>query len=270
MNIPNFEKWAGAAQTIIGYKLPEWKPVLDTPLAISWGMGAAVNYEVDTDEVSTVTPLPTGTYPSKDDVTADPSSKDTLNTEATSQFNLTRPNFTIPVSMGIELPITGATRLSPNFRLIDLCKTNGQLPRPQHDLTQIQIVENLQKVAQYVLEEVKLKFPDMAVTSGFRPCPNPHSRAGKISWHEKGAAIDFGLTGSYPGLSKRNVHLLAAKYIQQLGIGIVNKIILEYTTKGQVWVHVQCHGTGTVGSGTNLPFTILNHTVVKSGFHVDM
>lgn len=96
----------------------------------------------------------------------------------------------------------------------------------QRGLKEHEIVCNLKKVAENCLDPIKVKYPNMFVTSGFR------SGSG-TSQHELGEAIDMQFTGA----SKSDYYDIAVWIKNNV---IFDKLLLEYKTTGtgQPWIHI--------------------------------
>lgn len=96
----------------------------------------------------------------------------------------------------------------------------------QRGLKEHEIVCNLKKVAENCLDPIKVKYPNMFVTSGFR------SGSG-TSQHELGEAIDMQFTGA----SKSDYYDIAVWIKNNVAF---DKLLLEYKTTGtgQPWIHI--------------------------------
>ena len=96
----------------------------------------------------------------------------------------------------------------------------------QRGLTEPQIVCNLKKVAENCLDYIKVKYPNMFVTSGFRT-------GSGTSQHELGEAVDLQFTGA----SKSDYFDIAVWIKNNV---IFDKLLLEYKTTGSglPWIHI--------------------------------
>ena len=123
--------------------------------------------------------------------------------------------------------------LSPHFKLYDLTK-GCHFPHAlcaQHGLTVSQIVGNLQLVAVNILEKVKAVYPDVFITSAFRP-------GNSKSQHERGMAVDMQFhNGSTPERCMKIVQWIKANLA-------FDQLILEYSSPTRCWVHCSYNGSG--------------------------
>lgn len=129
--------------------------------------------------------------------------------------------------------------ISKNFTLKMLTKGKA-IPGSQSGYTDTQLACNLKTLAENVLEPIKLKYPDMIITSGLRPMGS-NAR----SQHPKGMAADL----QFP-THKSSDYINIAKYI----IETLNtdQTILEYRTNSAnsrpgnpvTWIHVSFNRDG--------------------------
>jgi len=257
------------------FVLPAWEPNI-TEIAVNDSVISNVEtYENDDETVTPATTSPSDpSLPTVGSFSAVPTSGED---PKITDFNLSKTTDIIPTStFTIEYPITAATRLSQNFKLGDLCKStipiNGGkmvLPIAQHGLGVDNIILNLQRLASTVLEPLLAKFPNLNITSGFRLI-----KGTKKSRHELGLATDVQLKSNITGLNKLNTCLVIAKYLTEtLAIPHVNKVILEYTSGGGAWVHIQINPVSSAGYGNaqinssdiNGKYTIYNHNDSRIG-----
>jgi uncharacterized protein YcbK (DUF882 family) len=127
-----------------------------------------------------------------------------------------------------QLP--GNYNLSPNFTLEMLSSKAAVSNYPvqaQSGLTYGELVYNLQAIALNVLEPVKKMYPNMFVTSAFRPFTG-----NKTSQHILGQAVDI----QFKGATKEEYYEIAKKLGQFLKY---DQLLLEYCnyTKNP-WVHI--------------------------------
>lgn len=125
--------------------------------------------------------------------------------------------------------IPESTQLSKNFTLAMLstkAKAGSHKVIAQHGLSEAEIVCNLKQVAENCLDVIKVKYPNMFVTSGFR-------RGNSTSQHELGQACDMQFTG----VTNSGFFEIA----QWIKANVVfDKLLLEYKTiqSGNAWIHV--------------------------------
>lgn len=134
---------------------------------------------------------------------------------------------------GIEVPADGKVdynvRLSPNFILRDVSIGAVVSQNPivaQRGLTKNQIICNLKNVAENILEPIKAKYPNMIVTSAFRP-------GNGTSQHQLGEAVDI----QFPGFSKA-AYFEAAQWVKNNVP--YDQFLLEYKSHGTQlpWLHL--------------------------------
>lgn len=123
--------------------------------------------------------------------------------------------------------------LSKHYKLGDLTK-NCHFPHAicaQHGLTVSQIAGNLQLVAVNILEKIRVVYPDVFITSAFRP------GNGK-SQHQRGMAVDMQFhNGSTP---KRCLNI--AQWIKE-NVAF-DQLILEYSSPSTCWIHCSYNSAG--------------------------
>lgn len=140
--------------------------------------------------------------------------------------------------------------LSPHFSLGGLTKGGSRMPVNQQGLTAQEIVCNLKGLAENCLEPIINLYPSMVVTSGFRR-PGDVAKSSATSQHYLGQAADFWI----PGFS-REKHYEAIQAIQQ--IIPYDQLILEYSGKTTVWIHVSFKYT----ANRQMAFTMRDHQSV--------
>lgn len=140
--------------------------------------------------------------------------------------------------------------LSPHFSLGGLTKGGSRMPVNQLGLTAQEIVCNLKGLAENCLEPIINLYPSMVVTSGFRR-PGDVAKSSSTSQHYLGQAADFWI----PGFS-REKHYEAIQAIQQ--IIPYDQLILEYSGKTTVWIHVSFKYT----ANRQMAFTMRDHKSV--------
>jgi hypothetical protein len=124
------------------------------------------------------------------------------------------------------------------------------MPVNQMGLTAQEIVCNLKGLAENCLEPIINLYPGMVVTSGFRR-PGDVAKSSATSQHYLGQAADIII----PGFN-REKHYEAIQAIQQ--IIPYDQLILEYSGKTVVWIHVSFKYT----ANRQLALTMRDHTKV--------
>lgn len=124
-------------------------------------------------------------------------------------------------------------RLTNNFTLEELTKSETALRRNLENTPTVEVVENLQALATYVLQPVRDHFAKgVKVNSGYRaPEVNAAVGGSRTSDHCKGMAADIEI----PGLPNYDL----AKWIEDNLA--YTQVILEFYTQGvpdSGWVHV--------------------------------
>jgi zinc D-Ala-D-Ala carboxypeptidase len=119
-------------------------------------------------------------------------------------------------------------QLSTHFKLGDLSKNAvfGHRIREQHGLKVEDIINNLKVLAVNVLDPIKTKYPNMFITSGFRP-------ASGTSQHERGQAADM----QFSGVTKAEYYDIALWVRENVPH---DQFILEYQSggSGNPWLHI--------------------------------
>ena len=142
--------------------------------------------------------------------------------------------------------------LSKHFTLSALTKNGSRMPVNQKGLTANQIVCNLKGLCENVLEPIAERYPNMVITSGFRR-PGDVRGSSNTSQHYNGEAADIVI----PGFSRQQ-HFEAACEIAK--IVPFDQIILEYSGKSTVWIHVSFKYT----ANRNNAFTMRDHKRASS------
>ena len=138
--------------------------------------------------------------------------------------------------------------LSPHFSLGGLTKGGSRMPVNQLGLTAQEIVCNLKGLAENCLEPIINLYPGMVITSGFRR-PGDVAKSSATSQHYLGQAADIII----PGFN-REKHYEAIQAIQQ--IIPYDQLILEYSGKNTVWIHVSFKYT----ANRQMAFTMRDHS----------
>jgi len=120
--------------------------------------------------------------------------------------------------------------LSKHFTLSALTKNGSRMPVQQQGLSPNEIVCNLKGLCENILEPLAELYPNMVITSGFRR-PGDVSGSSKTSQHYLGQAADIVI----PGFSRQQ-HYEAACQLAKLVP--YDQILLEYSGKTTVWIHV--------------------------------
>ena len=142
--------------------------------------------------------------------------------------------------------------LSKHFTLSALTKNGSRMPVNQKGLTANQIVCNLKGLCENVLEPIAERYPNMVITSGFRR-PGDVRGSSNTSQHYNGEAADIVI----PGFSRQQ-HFEAACEIAK--IVPFDQIILEYSGKSTVWIHVSFKYTANRSNA----FTMRDHKRASS------
>jgi hypothetical protein len=130
-------------------------------------------------------------------------------------------------------------KLSPRFTVAMLSSSAlavHQVIQPQHGLSTTQIVGNLQLVATNCLELIKSKYPDMAVTCGFRAAGYKATYGAKgTSQHELGEACDLQFKS---GNADPSQYFYIAQWIKN-NVPF-DQLLLEYKSTGSKlpWIHI--------------------------------
>lgn len=138
------------------------------------------------------------------------------------------------VSCDFVKPLTLDMRLTPNFKLRNMCVSNGFAFGGQRGMRAEEIICNLKHLAANVMEPIKLNYGDKlpVFTSVFRT-----PKTDKISQHELGEACDVVFTLNHgPSMSARRFHYEMAKALKETVP--FDQMLLEYVTGGPVWIHL--------------------------------
>jgi hypothetical protein len=152
-----------------------------------------------------------------------------------------------------ELP--GTLKLSKYFYLKDVSTNTSATSagvRPQNGLTSAQIVSNLKYLAVNALDPIKDKYPDMAITSGFRA-------GNSKSDHNYGQAVDL----QFRGHSYSDYYEIAEWIKNNTPY---KQVLLEYASRPSgtiAWIHL---ASAQNGSKSQMPFgTLANHSTASPG-----
>lgn len=152
-------------------------------------------------------------------------------------------------------------RLSTNFTLGQVSKFAPATPCAvvaQEGLTVDQIVQNLQLLSQNCLEKIKIKYPNMFVSSGFRSKASNSKSGSKTSQHLTGQAVDMQFTGA-----KKSDYFAIAQWIKDNVP--YDQLLLEYKSTGTKlpWIHISFRGR----TNRNEIKTMWNHSTYRPGLH---
>lgn len=149
--------------------------------------------------------------------------------------------------------IPDSTMLSKHFSLGSLT-TGVALPSERNKVRAHmgksigQIVCNLKQLAENTLDPIRDHYPNMIITNAFRLNTNG-------SQHNIGSAADT----QYPGVAKKDYYEIA-KWIKDNVL--FDQLLLEYTSKGSVWIHVSYSQTPR-----KQVLTLMNHSTYGQGLH---
>ena len=134
----------------------------------------------------------------------------------------------------VDESIDYSLQISKHYKVGDLSKNAvyGHMIAPQHGLTSEDIINNLKNLATNVLDPIKDKYPNMFVTSGFRPAKG-------ASQHERGMAADMQFSGA-----SRSEYYDIALWIRENVPH--DQFLLEYQTggSGNPWLHISLKPSG--------------------------
>ena len=142
--------------------------------------------------------------------------------------------------------------LSKHFTLSALTKNGTRMPVNQQGLTPQQIVCNLKGLCENILEPFAERYPGMIITSGYRR-PGDVRGSSATSQHYLGEAADIVIPGY-----NREQHFKAACEIAK--VVPFDQILLEYSGKNTVWIHVSYKYTANRYQG----FTMRDHKRVSA------
>ena len=173
-------------------------------------------------------------------------------------YGTTQKTCTVSPNSAVALPqsctiINGIEKFTPDlylskhFTLSALTKNGSRMPRPQQGLTENQIVCNLKGLCENILEPLAELYPGMVITSGFRR-PGDVRGSSKTSQHYLGQAADIVI----PGFSREQHYEAACQLAKMVPY---DQIILEYSGKTTVWIHVSFKYTANRSNA----FTMRDH-----------
>lgn len=144
-------------------------------------------------------------------------------------------------------------KISKNFTLADMTQGGSRKLKAAGGVTEEDILCNLVKLAENVLEPIKAAGLKFTITSAYR------QGSGK-SDHDVGRAVDIKVHGM--------TNYQAAQKVYAIVGGIAKQFLLEYTTSGgSGWIHVAYNG----GAKSALPMaTFNNHSTYARNKFVDL
>lgn len=127
-----------------------------------------------------------------------------------------------------EQTVDYSLQISKHYKVGDVSKNAvfGHKIKEQHGLTLEDIINNLKNLATNVLDPIKDQYPNMFITSGFRPAKGS-------SQHERGMAADMQFSGA-----SRSEYYDIALWIRENVPH--DQFLLEYQTggSGNPWLHI--------------------------------
>ena len=133
-----------------------------------------------------------------------------------------------------EQTVDYSLQISKHYKVGDVSKNAvfGHKIKEQHGLTLEDIINNLKNLATNVLDPIKDQYPNMFITSGFRPAKGS-------SQHERGMAADMQFSGA-----SRSEYYDIALWIRENVPH--DQMLLEYQTggSGNPWIHLSLKPDG--------------------------
>lgn len=151
--------------------------------------------------------------------------------------NVTKPLPASCLAFSGKTNIPDSTQLSAKFTL-GMLSSNAAVTHAkvvsQMGLSESQLVCNLKTLAENCLDKIKIKYPNMFVTSAFRELG-----ANKTSQHPLGMAADM----QFHGASKSDFYEIALWIRDNV---LYDQLILEYKTfgTGNPWIHISYNDIG--------------------------
>lgn len=141
----------------------------------------------------------------------------------------------VPVSCdGLRAPFSSSLKLSDHYTLADLTTrvlVGGNGLRAQHGRSEAELVCNLKKVAENILEPIRTLYPTVRVNNGFRHSGSINE-SGNISQHEMGQAVDI----SFPNMNKHDYFRICSELSGKLAF---DQLIFEYSSRpNSYWIHI--------------------------------
>lgn len=153
-------------------------------------------------------------------------------------------------------------KISKNFTLADMTQSGSRKLVAQGGQSEADILCNLVKLAENILEPIKAAGIKFTITSAFRVAGTVGvSKGGKVSDHDIGRAVDIQVHGMTAFQGAEKIYPLVGK--------IAKQFLLEYTTGGGAgWIHI-AYGDGA--SKSALPMaTFNNHSTYARNKFVDL
>lgn len=153
-------------------------------------------------------------------------------------------------------------KISKNFTLADMTQGGTRKLVAQGGLSEADILCNLVKLAENILEPIKASGLKFTITSAFRVAGTTGvSKSGKVSDHDIGRAVDIQVHGMTAFQGAEKIYPIVGK--------IAKQFLLEYTTGGGAgWIHI-AYGDGV--SKSALPMaTFNNHSAYARNKFVDL
>ena len=144
------------------------------------------------------------------------------------------------------------TQLSKHFSLEEMTKSSTASRMGIDNTPNEEQIENLKAICENILEPLAELYPGMVITSGFRRPGDVRGSSAK-SQHYNGEAADIVI----PGFSRQQ-HFEAACEIAKMVP--FDQIILEYSGKSTVWIHVSFKYAGNRSNA----FTMRDHKRASS------
>jgi len=133
-----------------------------------------------------------------------------------------------------EQTVDYSLQISKHYKVGDVSKNAvfGHKIKEQHGLTLEDIINNLKNLATNVLDPIKDQYPNMFITSGFRPAKGS-------SQHERGMAADM----QFSGASRSEYYDIALWVRENVPH---DQFLLEYQTggSGNPWLHISLKPSG--------------------------
>lgn len=153
-----------------------------------------------------------------------------------------------------EEDIPTGVQISKNYSLLQFLAASDKIRKiePQLNLTQGQIVQNLQYLSVNVAEKVLAEYPEMIISSGYR-----YQKGSSISKHYMGMAFDC----QFPGKTKSEYYAIAKRITEILPA--YDQILLEYKNygNGNPWIHLSYNKNNNRG----MVLTLYNGATAHNG-----
>jgi len=184
----------------------------------------------------------------KESITMEPTTETTTDVDQTTKAPIVS-NDCDGISNLLEFP--PSLVLSKYFTIGDLNKNGFRKLIPQMGLTPGQIACNLKLLSINVLDTIKVMYPNMVISSGYRR-PGDAANSSKTSRHYIGQAADI----QFPGFSRED-YIKAITNIKD--VVPYDQLLLEYEGKNTTWLHVSYAGS----KNRREIFTMFNHRKIS-------